>query len=55
MYDIVISHTVAVELFIAAKRMTWVNLMYPMSTEEPRYAGIGCQITATYMVSWSAS
>ena len=23
--------------------MTWVNLMYPMSTEEPRYAGTGCR------------
>jgi hypothetical protein len=35
------SHTEVAQGHVATQRMTWVNLMYPMSTEEPRYAGIG--------------
>jgi hypothetical protein len=35
------SHTEVAQGHIATQRMTWVNLMYPMPAEEPRYAGIG--------------
>jgi hypothetical protein len=51
MYDIVISYTMAALSILAALRMTWINLMYPMSTEEPAIAGTGCLITATYTIS----
>jgi hypothetical protein len=30
-----------------------MNLIYPVPTEEPRYAGIGCRITTTYTISLS--
>jgi hypothetical protein len=36
-----VSHTEVAQGQIATQRMIWVNRMYPMSTEEPRYAGIG--------------
>ncbi len=40
---------------LAAQRMVQVNLMYPVPTQEPAVAGIGCRITTTYVISWSPS
>jgi hypothetical protein len=51
MYDMVISYTRAALSILAAPRMTWINLIDPMSTEEPAIAGTGCLITATYTIS----
>jgi hypothetical protein len=31
--------------------MVRTNLIYPVPTEEPAIAGIGCRITATYLIS----
>ena len=36
------------------KRSTWINLMDPTSTREPRYAGRGCSITTTYTPSFES-
>jgi hypothetical protein len=36
------------------KRSTWINLIYPTSTREPRYAGRGCSITTTYTTSFES-
>jgi hypothetical protein len=47
----VISYTMAAVSILAAARMTWTNLIYPMSTEEPAIAGTGCRRTATYTIS----
>ena len=35
---------------IAARRKAWTNLIYPTSTREPQYAGIGGTITTTYTI-----
>jgi hypothetical protein len=51
MYDMVISYTMAALSILAAPRMTWINLIYPMFTEEPAIAGTGRLITATYTIS----
>jgi hypothetical protein len=31
--------------------VVWTNLTYPIPTREPALAGIGCGITATYVIS----
>jgi hypothetical protein len=36
------------------KRSTWINLIYPTSTREPREAGRGCSITTTYTTSFES-
>jgi hypothetical protein len=35
-------------------RLVRTNLTYPVPTEEPAVAGIGCSITATYVVSFES-
>ena len=47
----VISYPMAAWSILAAPRMTWIHLMYPMSTEEPAIAGTGGRITATDTIS----
>jgi hypothetical protein len=36
------------------QRSTWINLMYPTPTREPRYAGRGCAITTTDTISFES-
>ena len=43
-------HAEATQRLLVAQRMTWMNLMYPMSTEEPAIAGRGYVQTTTYMI-----
>jgi hypothetical protein len=49
-YDIVPNLHHGTSLPVAVKRMARTDLMYPVPTEEPRYAGIGCRITTTYTI-----
>jgi hypothetical protein len=35
---------------MTAKRMARMDLIYPVSTEEPTVVGIGCRVTATYVI-----
>jgi hypothetical protein len=35
---------------LVIQRKAQINLIYPAPTREPRYAGIGYQITATYVI-----
>ena len=48
-----ISHTEIADRRVAITRMTWMHLIYPMSTEEPAIAGRGPQITTTYVIPQS--
>jgi hypothetical protein len=48
-------HSKVVQAAMATRRMTRTDLIYPVSTEEPAIAGIGCMVTATYVILLSPS
>lgn len=43
-------HSETVYVHVTVPRKAQMNLIYPVPTREPRYAGIGCLVTTTYVI-----